>query len=44
MEKCPVCGREFKSERGLKIHMARVHNIKGEAAEASGPKLNEWFK
>ncbi len=22
---CAICGREFKSERGLKIHQARAH-------------------
>ena len=26
MEKCPTCGREFETERGLKIHHSKAHN------------------
>src|SRR4051812_28684868 len=32
---CPVCGKSGLTERGLKVHMARVH--KGERGEGAAP-------
>lgn len=33
MPKCPYCGRVFRSERGLKIHIARIHALEASAAK-----------
>lgn len=35
MPKCPHCGKEFSTERGLKVHIARVH---GKASQEAGKK------
>jgi len=37
MQKCKICGREFKTKRGLKVHMARKH--KAEAQDQDKPQL-----
>ncbi|MFQ6086276.1 MAG: hypothetical protein ACE5OY_08480 [Candidatus Bathyarchaeia archaeon] len=26
---CELCGRGFRSERGLSVHLARVHGVRG---------------
>jgi hypothetical protein len=36
MPKCDVCGREFQSGFGLKIHVGRLHKSKGRPAKAGG--------
>ena len=41
---CPECGKTFKNERGLKLHMARVHGIKsGGKKEEKGVPLDQWM-
>jgi len=29
MPKCPYCGRWFRTKRGLKIHIGKVHMTRG---------------
>ncbi|RLG41231.1 MAG: hypothetical protein DRN78_04490 [Thermoproteota archaeon] len=31
MPRCPICGRWFRSNKGLKTHMAKVHSMKAMA-------------
>ncbi len=41
MVQCPVCGEEFDSERGMKIHKSRVH---GENTEKQEKELEETLE
>ncbi len=44
MSTCPVCGKIFKDERGLKVHMARAHGVKSEKKrEEKGVPLDQWL-
>ena len=35
--KCPYCGRTFKTEKGMKIHVAKAHSNKKESKEKIKP-------
>jgi len=41
MYKCPYCGREFKTKRGLAIHVGRVHRSEKEEEEVLMEILGE---
>jgi len=35
--KCPYCGKTFRTEKGMKIHVAKVHSSKKESKEEIKP-------
>ncbi len=41
MAQCPVCGKEFDTERGMKIHKSQVHSEKETDKEKKEPKKKE---
>ncbi len=44
MPTCPYCGKSFETERGLKIHVARVHGKKERReTQRMGPSLLEFM-
>jgi hypothetical protein len=40
---CQLCGREFKNERGLSIHLARTHDVRGPRGRLSLKVINHFF-
>lgn len=43
MIRCQLCGREFKSERGVSIHLARTHGVRGPHDRLSLKTIKEFF-
>jgi len=43
MRICGLCGRRFKNERGLMVHLARTHNIHGPRGRLSIKTVQRFF-
>lgn len=43
MRTCGICGRRFKNERGLMVHLARTHDIHGIRGRLSIKAVHEFF-
>ena len=43
MNICQLCGREFKSERGLFIHLSRIHGVRGIHGRFSLMVFHQFF-
>jgi len=42
--KCEICGREFQSERGLRIHKVRSHGKASTEKQVSAKPLTDFMK
>ena len=40
---CQLCGREFKNERGLSVHLARAHDVRGPRGRLSLKTIHRFF-
>jgi hypothetical protein len=40
---CQLCGREFKNELGISIHLARVHHIRGDRERLSLKTIHNFY-
>ena len=43
MRNCGLCGRRFKNERGLMVHLARTHDIHGARGRLSIKAVHRFF-
>jgi len=43
MRACGLCGRRFKNERGLMVHLARIHDIHGSRGRLSIKAGHRFF-
>jgi hypothetical protein len=43
MRACGLCGRKFKNERGLMVHLARIHDIHGARGRLSIKAVCRFF-
>jgi hypothetical protein len=43
MIRCQLCGRKFKNKRGLYIHFARTHDVRGPHDRLSLKVVKEFF-
>ncbi len=43
MRTCGLCGRRFKNERGLMVHLARAHDIHGPRGRLSIKAVHKFF-
>jgi hypothetical protein len=43
MRTCGLCGRRFKNERGLRVHLARTHDIHGPRGRLSIKAVHRFF-
>ena len=43
MKACGLCGRKFKNERGLMVHLARTHDIHGARGRLSIKAVYRFF-
>ena len=43
MRVCGLCGRKFKNERGLMVHLARIHDIHGARGRLSVKAVHRFF-
>jgi hypothetical protein len=43
MRTCGLCGRKFKNERGLMVHLARTHDIHGVRGRLSIKAVHRFF-
>jgi len=43
MRACGLCDRKFKNERGLMVHLARIHNIHGARGRLSIKAAHRFF-
>lgn len=43
MSVCELCGRAFRSERGLSVHLARVHGVRGVHGRLSVKIVHRFF-
>ena len=43
MRTCGLCGRKFKNERGLRVHLARTHDIHGARGRLSIKAVHRFF-
>jgi hypothetical protein len=43
MRACGLCGRKFKNEKGLMVHLARIHDIHGTRGRLSIKAVHRFF-
>ena len=43
MRTCGLCGRRFKNERGLRVHLARTHDVHGARGRLSIKAVHRFF-